>query len=80
MLKHLVVKITKPRSTIAGISVKLSNAKLTPLQIDGGFDIFPEPSDSVGILYPGERLDITIQWNDNVDELSSNLEITLDPE
>jgi hypothetical protein len=46
------------------------------IQIDGGNAIAPSNSvDSVGILYPGERMDIvTTSWN------ATTMSITLDTE
>lgn len=67
-------------SSIAGITINISNAKLRPLSIDGGFEIVTQVSDSVGVLYPGERVDLEVQWNQDVDDTGSQISIQLDPE
>ena len=54
----------------------MPNAGMKVLKIDGGNAIAPsELVDSVGILYPGERMDIITSTQD-----ARALSITLDPE
>jgi hypothetical protein len=53
---------------------------MTVLQIDGGNDVEPSPpSSSIGIIYPGERIDLLVEWPDT-DEDKSFLTIILDTE
>lgn len=66
--------------SIAGVSIEISNARLDAFQVDGGFNIAGVPSDSVGILYPGERVDLIVQWDENAMAEGSSLTITLDQE
>ncbi|RDW65066.1 hypothetical protein BP6252_10717 [Coleophoma cylindrospora] len=66
--------------SIAGLSIGIKNAKLDPFQVDGGFDIAGVPSDSVGVVYPGERVDLVIQWDENSKTEGSSLTISLDQE
>ncbi|RDW68218.1 hypothetical protein BP5796_08875 [Coleophoma crateriformis] len=66
--------------SIAGLSIDIKNAKLDPFQVDGGFDIAGVPSDSVGVVYPGERVDLVIQWEENAKAEGSSLTISLDQE
>ncbi|KAH8816011.1 putative laccase [Xylogone sp. PMI_703] len=66
---------------LAGISISISGAKMTVLQVDGGERIIgAEASDSIGILYPGERMDVLVEWVDGEQKNDSFLIITLDPE
>ncbi|KAG4438160.1 hypothetical protein IFR05_006371 [Cadophora sp. M221] len=66
--------------SLAGFTVETSSATLTPLTVDGGYTIVSRASNSVGILYPGERLDLLVNWDDGHDTQSSELKIYLDPE
>jgi hypothetical protein len=68
------------RRSIAGITLGISHAKLTPLQVDGGCEIKGSAAEYVGILYPGERVDLLVEWDSHVHETGSNLEIIMDPE
>jgi hypothetical protein len=53
---------------------------MTVLQIDGGNDVEPSPpSTAIGIIYPGERIDLLVEWPDS-DEDTSHLTIILDTE
>jgi hypothetical protein len=69
---------TNTDRSIAGFTTKISQARLTPLQLDGGCEIARSPAESVGILYPGERVDILIQWDEQAS--APRLEVYLDPE
>ena len=56
---------------------------MIPLTVDGGFKIASEANttfDSGGILYPGERMDVLLQWDGPTPTPDSQLHITLDPE
>ena len=52
--------------SLAGFTLTLPGAKMTPITLDGGYAIDSEPSESIGILYPGERVDFKAQWQRNV--------------
>jgi FtsP/CotA-like multicopper oxidase with cupredoxin domain len=49
-------------STIAGITVRAEGATLQALAVDGGCQIDTQPRNSVGILYPGQRVDLLLDW------------------
>ncbi|KAF4457103.1 putative multicopper oxidase [Fusarium austroafricanum] len=51
--------------TIAGFSIKIDGAKIRPIHVDGGFDVRAEATETVGIVYPGERVDFDIEWEDS---------------
>jgi hypothetical protein len=67
-------------SSLAGFTLGLSSGTFTPLTVDGDFPIAGEPSNSVGILYPGERLDLLLHWDKSASANFPYLHITLDPE
>ncbi|KAL7936532.1 multicopper oxidase [Trichoderma chlorosporum] len=48
--------------TIAGLTLGVDGASLQPTQVDGGCKVDSKPADSVGILYPGERVDLLLKW------------------
>jgi hypothetical protein len=53
---------------------------LTPVTVDGGFPISRVLSDSVGIIYPGERVDLILDWKPTSNQNSPELLVSLDPE
>jgi FtsP/CotA-like multicopper oxidase with cupredoxin domain len=53
-------------STIAGITVRAEGATLQALAVDGGCQIDTQPRNSVGILYPGQRVDF-VTWLEVID-------------
>jgi hypothetical protein len=65
---------------MSGISLTLPYHQMTIFEIDGGNEIRDAlPSSILGILYPGERFDMILEW-DGVNELDALLTITLDDE
>ncbi|KAL6825782.1 multicopper oxidase [Trichoderma sp. SZMC 28015] len=48
--------------TIAGLTLGVDGASLQPTQVDGGCKVDSKAADSVGILYPGERVDLLLKW------------------
>ncbi len=67
-------------SSLAGFTIELSSATLSPLTVDGGYPVVGPSSNSVGILYPGERVDLLVQWDEDASYQSSELRLFLDPE
>jgi hypothetical protein len=67
-------------SSLAGFTIQISSAKLTPLTVDSGFSITGAAPDSVGIIYPGERVDLLLTWDDTSPATSPRLHISLDHE
>ncbi|KAH7400450.1 multicopper oxidase family protein [Cadophora sp. MPI-SDFR-AT-0126] len=66
--------------SLAGFTVQLSSANLTPLAVDGGSSVLGHASSSVGILYPGERVDLLLDWDTHSTTTSPELRVFLDPE
>jgi hypothetical protein len=47
--------------TLAGFNMTVSEGNMKAFQIDGGNPIVPSAAvDSIGVLYPGERVDIVV--------------------
>lgn len=60
---------------MAGFNISLPGGKMEAIQIDGGNEIISVTASEIGILYPGERVDVITSPN-GVESLS----ISLDPE
>ena len=64
--------------SLAGITVTISAYSMRLLEIDGGGAVTSaEPVGSIGILYPGERVDVLLE---RVNGISPSLTVTLDPQ
>ncbi|RSL53002.1 hypothetical protein CEP54_010649 [Fusarium duplospermum] len=51
--------------SVAGFSVQIDGAKMQPTRVDGGFGVRAETSDSIGIIYPGERVEVDVKWTED---------------
>ena len=65
--KHTRLRVVNV-GTIAGVSFAVDGARLKTLEVEGGCSVKSEESDSIGILYPGERVDMMMLWTDQVRE------------
>ncbi|TWU74258.1 hypothetical protein ED733_004598 [Metarhizium rileyi] len=65
--------------TVAGVTLGADGATMQPVTVDGGFQVKEEPGRSVGILYPGERVDLVLKW-DGVGEQNYQFHVELDDE
>ncbi|KAH8802618.1 laccase iv [Xylogone sp. PMI_703] len=67
--------------SLAGIILSMPHKQMSLFQVDGGGEVKPSPySSSIGILYPGERVDILLDWDVGPYDTESFLSITLDKE
>ncbi|TVY84216.1 Oxidoreductase ptaE [Lachnellula suecica] len=66
--------------SLAGFSLGISPGAFTPLTVDGQFPIAGKASQSVGILYPGERVDLLLHLNPLEKASAPTLHVHLDPE
>ncbi|KXT08711.1 hypothetical protein AC579_1573 [Pseudocercospora musae] len=64
--------------TLAGISVSMSGYTMTLLEVEGGQVVDRVSSNGLGVLYPGERVDIIVERRE--DQTSAWITITLDRE
>nr|RBQ98609.1 hypothetical protein FVER53263_12301 [Fusarium verticillioides] len=51
--------------SVAGLSLGVGRAILRPVRMDGGFAVKSEAAETVGTLYPGERVDLEVEWKGN---------------
>ncbi|WEW57588.1 hypothetical protein PRK78_003055 [Emydomyces testavorans] len=66
--------------SLAGFTLHFEHATIELIQVDGGIDVEPakRKAKSVGILYPGQRMDLVIRpWRK---QKQSSLTVELDPE
>jgi FtsP/CotA-like multicopper oxidase with cupredoxin domain len=61
---------------LAGISITLTGHSMTVIQVDGGGNVIPHTASSVGVLFPGQRMDVILRWDSSAS--SSNIQIALD--
>ena len=65
--------------SLAGVTMSLPGANITAVEVDGGNKISPVPATSVGVLHPGQRVDLALSWDKSVSHpKTSGLEIALD--
>ncbi|KIW27417.1 uncharacterized protein PV07_07155 [Cladophialophora immunda] len=64
--------------SLTGFSMRMDNASFSPFQVDGGHDITMTEVQGMGILYPGERVDVILQTG--VSDSHRYLEIEMDDE
>ncbi|KAF5637889.1 L-ascorbate oxidase [Fusarium sp. NRRL 52700] len=51
--------------SVAGLSLSVGGALVRPVRLDGGFAVKSEAAETVGILYPGERVDLEVEWKED---------------
>ena len=65
--------------SLAGVTMSLPGANLTAVEVDGGNKIRPSPATSVGVLYPGQRVDLSLSWDKSESHAKiGGLEVALD--
>jgi FtsP/CotA-like multicopper oxidase with cupredoxin domain len=65
--------------SLPGFTLSIDQAKMLPIQVDGGNEIETEETDHVGVIYPGERADVIVSWDEDVFN-AVNLHVSLDEE
>lgn len=65
---------------MTGITLSIPGAIVNATHLDGSQEVASHPANGMGILYPGERVDFTLEWAEGERELESNLVIALDKE
>ncbi|RSL74535.1 hypothetical protein CEP53_000121 [Fusarium sp. AF-6] len=65
--------------SVAGFSVQIDGATMQPVRVDGGFSVRAETGNSIGIIYPGERVEVDVKWIED-DPGDHFLRIDLDSE
>jgi FtsP/CotA-like multicopper oxidase with cupredoxin domain len=62
----------------AGFAISSNHSKLTPIAIDGGFDVTRHGSKKVGTMYPGQRMDLLLDSVGGAGGAHETLSISLD--
>jgi hypothetical protein len=59
----------------------MPGTQLSAIQVDGGGRLQSnEGSEAIGILYPGERVDMIVEWDQNPPDQQPHLVVILDQE
>lgn len=53
---------------------------MTVIQVDGGLPVISHVANSVGVLYPAERVDFVVAWPESSVNTKSEIMIELDKE
>lgn len=48
--------------TFAGVSVTVPGASFTPMEVDGGHPVTGQTASSIGVIHPGQRVDLTLSF------------------
>ncbi len=67
-------------SSMTGISLTIPDSEMNVIQVDGGPSVVSHPANSVGVLYPAERVDLVLSWPESAGDLNSEIVIELDAE
>nr|POE51873.1 laccase-1 [Quercus suber] len=62
----------------AGIEVGVQGARLQPVAVDGGHTVDSVPALTVGVLQPGERVDLAVEPLTSIDDRNHELVVSLD--
>lgn len=65
---------------MTGITLRIPGAIVNATHLDESQELSSQHAEGVGILYPGERVDFTLEWPEDQQELESSLVIGLDKE
>jgi hypothetical protein len=65
---------------MTGISLTVPHAELEVFQVDGGLPVTSNIANSIGVLYPGERVDFILSWANLAPGMESQITIELDRE
>ncbi|PSR82485.1 multicopper oxidase-domain-containing protein [Coniella lustricola] len=66
--------------SLTGFSFTIPDAEVNITSVDGDQAVTADPSNGVGILYPGERVDFILSWQQAFQSNSSSLVVNLDKE
>lgn len=66
--------------SLTGYTLRVIGGSLQTLTVDGNFPVSSTIVESIGIIYPGERVDLLLEWNQDNHSRTPRLDILLDPE
>jgi FtsP/CotA-like multicopper oxidase with cupredoxin domain len=65
--------------TIAGFTISVDGASLEAVAVDASTNVEARPARSIGVVYPGERVDVVLAWTDS-GTIGPKMRIDLDDE
>lgn len=65
---------------MTGISLTIPDSEMKIIQVDGGLPVVPRIGNSIGILYPAERVDFILEWPESAVSTDTEMIIELDKE
>lgn len=67
---------------MTGITFSIPDSDMSLITVDGGNPVaeVSDPVNSVGVLYPGERVDILISWSETFVDSDTEIIVALDKE
>ena len=66
---------------MSGLSIIVPDSTIRVISVDGGHGVTPSnASNSVGVLYPAERVDFILSWDIDGKDSLSQLVVEMDPE
>jgi len=66
--------------SMTGVSLTIPDSEMNVIQVDGGLPVVSHPANSVGVLYPAERVDFVVSWSEPVVDTDTEMILTLDAE
>ncbi|KAF8849971.1 hypothetical protein BDZ45DRAFT_771129 [Acephala macrosclerotiorum] len=68
--------------SLTGISLTIPDSEMKIIQVDGGLPVVgnSHPVNSIGVLYPAERVDLVLAWPKEVQDTDTEIMIELDNE
>ncbi|EFX02163.1 iron transport multicopper oxidase fet3 [Grosmannia clavigera kw1407] len=66
--------------SLSGISTTVSDGTMKAIQIDGGLPVVSHEANSIGVLYPAQRVDFILSWPESAAQTDTELMITVDDE
>jgi hypothetical protein len=75
------MNLTSELRALTGFTLSVPQAGMRVIQVDGGNPVTKTPrAESVGVLYPGERLDLIAERTSDESAMPSTLIVSLDRE
>jgi FtsP/CotA-like multicopper oxidase with cupredoxin domain len=75
--KRIALRVVNVGS-YAGIELEFKEATMLPLRVDGGHSVSSHPAKQVGLLHPGERIDLLVEQQGETSDPRMSLEVSLD--
>jgi hypothetical protein len=81
LLRRVSMNLTSELRALTGFTLSVPQAGMRVIQVDGGNPVTKTPrAESVGVLYPGERLDLIAERTSDESATPSTLIVSLDRE